>query len=137
VIEPIRLDSTSFCHRQRPYLKPVFGTKLVQSLIGLARIQRKTKDMKRPEPAPAKGYSQTRRTRLDFTTSPRKKTAKDHQDDTEENPQRAIANLVDELELHCDLDLTSEFSGDRAGGDSLDFWAWSKDPKSLAKSLGF
>jgi hypothetical protein len=61
----------------------------------------------------------------------------DQQDDTEENPQRAIANLVDELELHCDLDLTSEFSGDRAGGDSLDFWAWSKDPKSLAKSLGF
>jgi hypothetical protein len=57
--------------------------------------------------------------------------------DMEENPQRAIAKLVDELEFHCDLHLSSEFSGDRAGGDSLDFWAWSKDPKSLAKSLGF
>jgi hypothetical protein len=79
VIEPIRLDSTSFRHRQRPYLKPVFGTKLVQSLIGLARIQRKIKEVKPPEPALAKGYSQTRRTRLDFTTSPRKKIAKDRQ----------------------------------------------------------
>jgi hypothetical protein len=57
--------------------------------------------------------------------------------DMEENPQHAIAELVDELESHCDMYLTSEFSGDRAGGDSLDFWAWSKDPKSLAKSMGF
>ena len=59
----------------------------------------------------------------------------DQQDDTEENPQRAIANLVDELEFHCDLHLSSEFSGDRAGGDSLDFWAWSKDPKNLREVL--
>jgi hypothetical protein len=55
--------------------------------------------------------------------------------DMEENPQHAIAELVDELQMHCDLYLSSEFSGDRAGGDSMDFWAWSKEPGNLMKEF--
>jgi len=55
--------------------------------------------------------------------------------DMEENPQHAIAELVDELKMHCDLYLSSEFSGDRAGGDSMNFWAWSKVPGNIMKEF--
>jgi len=44
-----------------------------------------------------------------------------------------IYTLVSILESHSKFSLNSEFCGDRAGGDSQDFWAWSENPEKLRK----
>ena len=44
-----------------------------------------------------------------------------------------IYTLVSILESHSKFCLNSEFCGDRAGGDSQDFWAWSENPEKLRK----
>jgi hypothetical protein len=53
--------------------------------------------------------------------------------DFDNYPQRAIQLLVEELEMNSDYCLHSEFLGDRPGGDSEDFWAWSENPEKLRK----
>jgi len=44
-----------------------------------------------------------------------------------------ICTLLSILESHSKFCLNSEFCGDRAGGDSQDFWAWSENPEKLRK----
>ena len=46
-----------------------------------------------------------------------------------------IYTLVSILESHSKFCLNSEFCGDRAGGDSQDFWAWSEEPEKIKKEL--
>ena len=46
-----------------------------------------------------------------------------------------ICTLLSILESHSKFCLNSEFCGDRAGGDSQDFWAWSENPEKIKKEL--
>ena len=46
-----------------------------------------------------------------------------------------IYTLLSILESHSKFCLNSEFCGDRAGGDSQDFLAWSEEPEKIKKEL--
>tara|TARA_B100000579_G_C22309095_1_gene610789 strand:- start:300 stop:545 length:246 start_codon:yes stop_codon:yes gene_type:complete len=46
-----------------------------------------------------------------------------------------IYTLLSILESNSKFHLNSEFCGDRTGGDSQDFWAWSENPEKLRKTF--
>jgi hypothetical protein len=52
----------------------------------------------------------------------------------EEGSQReAVQGEIEYLMRYADMHLSSEFCGDRPGGDSEDYWFWAKDVERIRK----